>query len=749
MDEAVKRAQVWLNTTYKGKKGYTEIETDGIIGAGTVKALIIALQIEEGDANPDGIFGQNTAKNCPELSEGYKDNSQHNFCRILQHGLFCKGYSTKSVTGEFGSNTKSAVMKVQEHAGITQTGVVNGKLMKQILSLDSLINKGDAKIREIQQALNNKYLNYFDIIPTDGRPSKQLAKGLIYALQAEEGLDTKTANGNFGPTTQAKCPTLSEGDSRQDYVKILQYALYINGESISSFSGIYDSETKSAVTNFQYFASLPVEHYGVADLMTWASLLTSKGDTSRITHACDTSKTITDARLQILQNNGYWTYGRYLTGKYAMSAEEINRVLGPNANKGENEVKAKIFPIFQRTGAPIPSNRIEYFTPAQGTADGKEAVEAAYDLGFKNGTVIFFASDVDAYDYQVKEILLPYYKNVKAAFDQYKQRRYIMGLYGPRNTCIQVCDAGYALSCFVSDMSTGYSGNLGYPLPKSWAFDQYAGDEFGLKTDPDYTDIDKVAVSGSYHGEEEVKPYDPFDPYENEKLAEAIKLAVYITAKFETNYQNDIKEAYSCVTGNFDGQGISFGIIQYNFGQETLQPILNEMIENEPEVMSQIFGTDYETLKNKLSSSKSDLIAWGDSISTSGKSSLISPWKEYFEELGQNSLCQSIQKKNLETYWRRAIDPICKNYNLKTCRGYVMAFDIAVKDWALGDTAYNQIQSQITESTTERDILNLMAQYGSASSRARHEAIARGTGTVNEEPINLDADYGLNDTPFR
>lgn len=95
MDEAVKRAQVWLNTTYKGKKGYTEIETDGIIGAGTVKALIIALQIEEGDANPDGIFGQNTAKNCPELSEGYKDNSQHNFCRILQHGLFCKGYSTK------------------------------------------------------------------------------------------------------------------------------------------------------------------------------------------------------------------------------------------------------------------------------------------------------------------------------------------------------------------------------------------------------------------------------------------------------------------------------------------------------------------------------------------------------------------------------------------------------------------------------------------------------------------------------
>ena len=59
-------------------------------------------------------------------------------------------------------------------------------------------------------------------------------------------------------------------------------------------------------------------------------------------------------------------------------------------------MKAKIFPIFQRTGAPIPSNRIEYFTPAQGTADGKEAVEAAYDLGFKNGTVIFSAGEPPA-----------------------------------------------------------------------------------------------------------------------------------------------------------------------------------------------------------------------------------------------------------------------------------------------------------------------------------------------------------------
>ena len=108
---------------------------------------------------------------------------------------------------------------------------------------------------------------------------------------------------------------------------------------------------------------------------------------------------------------------------------------------------------------------------------------------------------MDAYDYQVKSILLPYYKKVKEAFDANKRRDYIMGIYGPRNTCIQVCGAGYASACFVSDMSTAYSGNLGYPLPKLWAFDQYAGDAFGNKGDADYVDIDKDAVSGLYLGE--------------------------------------------------------------------------------------------------------------------------------------------------------------------------------------------------------------------------------------------------------
>lgn len=67
---------------------------------------------------------------------------------------------------------------------------------------------------------------------------------------------------------------------------------------------------------------------------------------------------------------------------------------------------------------------------------------------------------------------------------------YYVGIYGTRNICTTVMQAGGAYKCYVSDMSTGYSGNLGYRMPDFWAFDQFA------TTTVAGVEIDKVAYSG-------------------------------------------------------------------------------------------------------------------------------------------------------------------------------------------------------------------------------------------------------------
>lgn len=70
----------------------------------------------------------------------------------------------------------------------------------------------------MQQSLNAKYNRYFGLLPCDGVYQRDTNSALIYALQAEMGMDENTANGFYGPGTTAKTPTLTVG-STGNFVK--------------------------------------------------------------------------------------------------------------------------------------------------------------------------------------------------------------------------------------------------------------------------------------------------------------------------------------------------------------------------------------------------------------------------------------------------------------------------------------------------------------------------------------------------
>ncbi|MDS0527220.1 hypothetical protein NNC19_16125 [Clostridium sp. SHJSY1] len=61
MAQAVLKIQQWLNKTYLGRTGYTQVSEDGTTGWGTIKGLTTALQIELGISSPNGNFGPATA----------------------------------------------------------------------------------------------------------------------------------------------------------------------------------------------------------------------------------------------------------------------------------------------------------------------------------------------------------------------------------------------------------------------------------------------------------------------------------------------------------------------------------------------------------------------------------------------------------------------------------------------------------------------------------------------------------------
>lgn len=516
VDEMVLITQQWLNDTYSGKHGYNPVEESGKTGWDTIYGLTRALQIELGISEPADNFGPTTQRLFKPLKRQAPDSKPSNMNFILQGALWCKGFNPGGFTGVFYEKTENAVKEFQKAAGLTtQDGIVTTLIMKALLDMSAfkLVSGGDSRIRQIQQNLNRDYNDYIGLMPCDGLYGRDTNKALIYALQKEEGMSTSVANGFFGNGTTSLCPTLTPGDSRTGFVLIVQYALYCNGKSFDpgEFDGKYGVGVVSAVKAFQEFMCLP--QTGYADMPTIKALLSSSGDTTRTASACDTATIITAEKAQTLRNNGYKTVGRYLTGNVRTSSGLTSKALTSKELAVILDAGLKVFPIYQDGGYES-----SYFVKDQGTRDAYSAASAARRLGFPSGTTIYFAVDFDAYDYEVTDKIIPYFQEIKSAFTKMQTfstaPKYEIGVYGPRNICIRTSEAGLTKYSFVANMSTGFSGNLGYPMPNNWAFDQFYEGTIGSGSGS--IGIDKDGYSGRDSGASNVNP--PSDPVYDARL---------------------------------------------------------------------------------------------------------------------------------------------------------------------------------------------------------------------------------------
>ncbi|QIE35671.1 DUF1906 domain-containing protein [Bacillus tropicus] len=495
MDQMVKEAQEWVNSTYKGRAGYVEVQVTGKTGWSTMWALTRALQLELGITATSTRFGDGTlaelAKICPISTTS---NTNPNVVKIIQSALYCKGYGPGGISGTYGPGTQSAIASMQKNLGSTSSdGAVTPKLFKALLTMDAyvVVNNGSEKIRKIQQWLNNKYINRADFyyMPCDGNYSRDVQKALVFAIQYEEGLQDGVANGDFGPKTQEKIQSvvLKEG-STGPFVYLFQAALIFNGHDVP-FDGNYSAFVATQLKQFQNFSLLKAT--GVSDFQTWASLLVSTGDPERPAKACDCSTEVTPERAKTLVAAGYETVGRYLTNADVKDPKnkkiqdgEINNIFAAGLS---------IFPIYQTNGGDK-----EYFNAKQGDEDAIKAYKAALYHGFPSGTTIYFAVDFDPNGDEIKDKILPHFKAINERMKKLGNGYYDIGVYGSRNVCIQVSDKKYATYSFVSGMSTGFSGNLGFPLPTNWAFDQIK--EYTIGSGNSSIRIDKDIKSGRDNG---------------------------------------------------------------------------------------------------------------------------------------------------------------------------------------------------------------------------------------------------------
>lgn len=228
-----------------------------------------------------------------------------------------------------------------------------------------------------------------------------------------------------------------------------------------------------------------------------------------------------------------------------------------------------------------------------------------------------------------------------------------------------------------------------------------------------------------------------------------------ITGSFETG--KGVPDCFAGLSGDFDGQGISFGVLQWNFGQDSLQPLLGEMIKRHPAVVKLIFQASHDVLVKALKSEKQELMAFARSIQHPVKHYVFEPWRGMFKSLGRTPESQELQVKYADRL-HRAAAKLCEEYGLWSERGLALMFDIKVQNGSISNLVKARILSEIgalpkdlSKEDLEVEKMRIIANRRAEASnprwiedvRARKLCCANGGGLVHGINFDLAGQFGI------
>lgn len=251
----------------------------------------------------------------------------------------------------------------------------------------------------------------------------------------------------------------------------------------------------------------------------------------------------------------------------------------------------------------------------------------------------------------------------------------------------------------------------------------------------------------------------PNDPPAGNPLLDAplAERCLALTGAFETSAR--FPDCYCGLAGDFDGQGISFGVVQWNIGQGTLQPLLSEMLAAHRDVATSLFHDNLDPLSRMLASPLPDQLAWTRSIQDPIRHNIFEPWKGLFAALGRTAEFQAIQTEHASALHDTAL-LLCRQFGVTSERALALMFDIRVQNGTIGAAVEEKIRADFAalpaggdnEVAKLQSIANRRAEAANPAYvedvRTRKLAITNGTGTVHGVTYDLEHQFGIRLQPF-
>jgi Putative peptidoglycan binding domain len=232
-----------------------------------------------------------------------------------------------------------------------------------------------------------------------------------------------------------------------------------------------------------------------------------------------------------------------------------------------------------------------------------------------------------------------------------------------------------------------------------------------------------------------------------------------LTGSFETGLPPP--DCFGGIAGDFDKMGLSFGALQWNLGQGTLQPLLRDFEHANPGVIDSIFGDYAAELRAVLAAPKDDQLQWARSIQNA-RFAIAEPWHGYFKTLGRHPLFIQAETAAAAAVTQRG-RTLCVQLHLSSQRALALAFDVVTQDGGISDLvrsgidrAVRGLSSQLGAQAGEEARLKIIADGVADSAnpkwredvRKRKLTIATGTGTVHGRYYDLAGQYGITLAPM-
>jgi peptidoglycan hydrolase-like protein with peptidoglycan-binding domain len=224
--------------------------------------------------------------------------------------------------------------------------------------------------------------------------------------------------------------------------------------------------------------------------------------------------------------------------------------------------------------------------------------------------------------------------------------------------------------------------------------------------------------------------------------------SLQVTAAFEGH-------GFGLAHGNWDGAGITWGIIGFTLKHSELGKIILTMFDEDPALVLQSFGENTAELIDILHAPKAVQMQFADSISLgTTKTAIKEPWRSGFRAFGEQAEVQALQLELADRDYGQPAAQTANEFGLETELGRALAFDIHVQNGGIKARARKDIEAALekTPITTEQELRIIIANAVADAStsfkedvRSRKLTIATGTGNVHGELFVL-ANWGLDES---